>query len=584
MTPSTSATVPAGRPGTPSDGATAAPRLADGVQLIGEYEDSGFRNPPSIVRRADGQVIQLPDLLYQVLVRADGRLTFAEIADEVSHAVGRGVSADNVAFLAEEKLRPMGLLALADGSSPRLAKPDPFLGLKFRIGVIPERASGLLGDCFKWLFRPGIVLLVLLGLVAGDAWLFLNHGVAQSLRQALYHPDLFLPLFGGVLLGAAFHETGHAAGCRYGGGHPGRMGCGLYLAWPAFYTDVTDAYRLGKRARLRTDLGGVYFNVVAILVTFGVYFATHVEAVLLLTLIEHFEIAHQLLPIVRLDGYYIVADLTGVPDLFARMGPILRSLAPWRRADARVTALKPWVRRAVSAWILLVVPLLGFELLVVLIHLPRIMGTAWDAGHRLAADASNRFSAGQTLSGLSSAFQIVVLAIPIIGILLMLGRFLRAMVRWTMARTEDHPALRAGAALVAVGLAVLLGLAWVPGHNYRPIQRNERGTLVQGAAAVTRLPSRRAPLYSTTHDTIPVRPGDTSTGPGNPASTSTTTSQPAGSSTTSTSARGSSGRSSGSTSTSSSTTSSSTTTSTSTSTSTSTTSTTTPSSTTTSAP
>ena len=38
------------------------------------------------------------------------------------------------------------------------------------------------------------------------------------------------------------------------------MGTGLYLVWPAFYTDVTDSYRLGRAGRLRTDLGGLYFN------------------------------------------------------------------------------------------------------------------------------------------------------------------------------------------------------------------------------------------------------------------------------------------------------------------------------------
>ena len=43
---------------------------------------------------------------------------------------------------------------------------------------------------------------------------------------------------------------------------PGVMGAGLYLVWPAFYTDVTDSYRLGRGGRLRTDLGGLYFNAI----------------------------------------------------------------------------------------------------------------------------------------------------------------------------------------------------------------------------------------------------------------------------------------------------------------------------------
>src|SRR5204863_980622 len=150
----------------------------------------------------------------------------------------------------------------------------------------------------------------LAGLVVTDVWLFGQHGLAQGVREAMYKPDAFLIMFGLIAASAAFHEVGHAAACRASGGKPGKMGCGLYLAWPAFFTDVTDAYRLGKKGRLRTDLGGVYFNVLVILTTYGIYAATRQEVVLLLVIVQHIEIVHQLLPIVRLDGYYIVADLT----------------------------------------------------------------------------------------------------------------------------------------------------------------------------------------------------------------------------------------------------------------------------------
>ena len=49
-----------------------SPRLADGVELLGEYQDSGYTQPPSLVRRPDGQVIQMSPLLYQVACRIDG--------------------------------------------------------------------------------------------------------------------------------------------------------------------------------------------------------------------------------------------------------------------------------------------------------------------------------------------------------------------------------------------------------------------------------------------------------------------------------------------------------------------------------
>ena len=49
------------------------------------------------------------------------------------------------------------------------------------------------------------------------------------------------------------------------------------------------------------------------------------------------QMLQQLIPVVRFDGYYVLADLAGVPDLFARVGPVLRSLRPGHPTDPRVT-------------------------------------------------------------------------------------------------------------------------------------------------------------------------------------------------------------------------------------------------------
>ncbi len=134
--------------------ATLAPRLAEGIEMIGEYEGSGFKETPYIARRADGQTLQLTGLLYSVASHADGRRDFAAIAAAVSEDFGRKVSADNVRFLVEKKLRPLGVLAAADGSSPELERPDPLLALKFRTAVIPERFTRALTTLFRPLFWP----------------------------------------------------------------------------------------------------------------------------------------------------------------------------------------------------------------------------------------------------------------------------------------------------------------------------------------------------------------------------------------------------------------------------------------------
>src|SRR5205807_9811004 len=243
--------------------------------------------------------------------------------------------------------------------------------LNFKTAVVPHNLVNAVTTVFRPLFWPLVVLAALCGFIALDWWLFFVHGIAQGLRHLVNEPVFFLMVFGLVVLSAAFHECGHATGCRYGGARPGVMGAGIYLVWPAFYTDVTDAYRLGKGGRLRTDLGGVYFNAIFTLGTFAAYFVTGWEPLLLIVPLQLIEMLHQFLPFIRLDGYYIVSDLTGVPDMFARIKPTLQSLNPVDETPDEVKVLKPWVRVAVTAYVFTVVPLLLFLLGLTVINVPR---------------------------------------------------------------------------------------------------------------------------------------------------------------------------------------------------------------------
>ena len=131
-----------------------APARVDDVQLLGSMVGSGYRTPPALVRRGDGQTLQLSPLLYLVLESIDGQRTCAEIADRVSRAMQRGISAEMVAGLVDEHLRTLGLVRLADGSDPPLKRSNPLLGLKLKFSVTNPRATHLLTDPFRFLFRP----------------------------------------------------------------------------------------------------------------------------------------------------------------------------------------------------------------------------------------------------------------------------------------------------------------------------------------------------------------------------------------------------------------------------------------------
>jgi putative peptide zinc metalloprotease protein len=470
----------------------AAPRLASGIELIGEYKESGYKEPPYIARRADGQTIQLPRLLYLVAEEVDGQRDYAAIAERVSEKFQRGVSPDNIKVLAEEKLRPLGVLAAADGSSPELQKLDPMLALKFRAALVPESVTQALTTFFKPFFYPPVIAAVLAGLVAVDVWYFFVHGVAESARALVYNPALLFMVLGLVVIATALHEIGHATAARYGGAKPGVMGAGIYIVWPAFYTDVTDAYRLDRKGRLRTDLGGVYFNVLFVLAIAGVYFLTGFEPLLVLIIVQHMQVFQQFLPFLRLDGYYILSDLTGVPDLFARIKPTLKSVLPGQDEDKRAGELKPWVRVVVTTWVVALIPILLFIFGIMVFNAPRIFATAWDSFF-LHLD---KLQSASVLGGIGEGVQMAMLALPAAGIAASFGRGGKHMLAGAWDWSADSPLRRALVVLSTAGLTGLLVFVWWPNGEYRPVQPGEKGTLIGAFRQFSELGSGRPGLTS----------------------------------------------------------------------------------------
>ena len=252
------------------------------------------------------------------------------------------------------------MLAQADGTTPELPKRQALLSLRHRRPIVRERAVNVIAAAFSWLHAQPVKAILLVTLALFDAWLFGVHGIAGGIRTVLYEPAWLLALLCSIVVATAFHEIGHASACRFSGARPGEMGVGVYLIWPAFYCDVTEAYRLDRRGRLRTDLGGVYFNGLFALTAGAAYFATGAEALLFAAFVQHLIVLQQLLPLLRFDGYYVLSDLTGVPDILTRIKPIFRSLVRGRRKEPRVAELKPWVRFVVTAYLIVLVPLLTF--------------------------------------------------------------------------------------------------------------------------------------------------------------------------------------------------------------------------------
>ena len=441
------------------------PRLADGVELLGELKDSGFAEPQSLIRRADGQVIQLTRMLYLIVSLIDGTHGPGEIAALASEKLGRSLAAEQVSYLITAKLGPLGVVG---GPGPQGALPtaSPLFALRARVTLLPEAAACAAGTLLRPLFRPPVIAAVVGSVAALDFWLFSTHGLAPAFHQVLNDPVDLLIVAALTIVSALFHECGHAAGCRYGGARPGRIGAGIYLVWPAFFTNVTDSYRLGRAGRLRTDLGGLYFNLIFMLVLAACYVATSAEILLLVIALSHLEMLEQLLPFVRFDGYFILADLVGVPDLFGRVVPVLRSaLSRWplagRQPDPRVTGLRPRARIVITAWVLCVIPLLTLFLGYLLLHLPEVNRALWHSASHAAhlvpgALAGHRYAqATADVAGVGLALASVV------GTLYVAAGLARRAITTALRWSAGHPGRRVLALLAITACAAPLALFWL---------------------------------------------------------------------------------------------------------------------------
>jgi len=215
----------------------------------------------------------------------------------------------------------------------------------------------------------------------------------------------WLPVVGCFVLTALWHECGHAAALRREGFPAGGFGAGLLLILPVLYCDVTPVAALPRRGRLRVDLAGVCFQLMAggLLAAAGSWLAEPIpRAAGMLSLLAVF---WSLLPFVRSDGHWALADLLGVADLQA-------PLDSWRGGD-QATSRPTGRTRLLAAYLVIHRTLEGLFVITLAVLLP------WRMLDRLHLDGFvSRFVA----DGGAALWLLALLLVPLGWIWLRLAR------------------------------------------------------------------------------------------------------------------------------------------------------------------
>lgn len=305
---------------------------------------------------ASGRFHRVNERAYEVVGRLDGDLTIDELWRELIRQQGDGAPSQ------DDVLRVLGQLAEAD-----LLQADqvPDLRRQMERGHAREQAQARsrvhplsfrvkLFDPSPWLNRLGGLsrlvfnrasLWLWVALVATGGWVAMQQGpeLMAHARSSLSQPRVLLMMWLIYPLLKALHEFGHALALRRWGCATHEVGLTFLLLMPLPHVDATSSLRLPDRwARATIAAAGIMVELGAAAVAVLVWAAVQPgllrdAALVVLTLGGVSTLVFNGNPLMRYDGYHVLCDVVGLPNLAGR------SQARWRQ---RLTA---WTARLLGS-------------------------------------------------------------------------------------------------------------------------------------------------------------------------------------------------------------------------------------------
>ena len=197
------------------------------------------------------------------------------------------------------------------------------MSLKFP-GVDPERFLNWLYPKVRWLFSgPATILFLVICVVA---LLLVGQNLNEMYRRLPDFDSFFgfnnLILMATVIIATkSLHELGHGLMCKHFGGECHEIGFMLLVMTPAMYCNTSDSWRLpNKWHRIAIGAAGMYVEVVAAAICVFIWWYTlpgaiHYLALNVIFLCSVSTIVFNANPLLRYDGYYMLADYLEIPNM-----------------------------------------------------------------------------------------------------------------------------------------------------------------------------------------------------------------------------------------------------------------------------
>jgi len=291
-----------------------------------------------LVYGINGSQVKLSSSAYLLLKSVRSGMSFSELARTLNAREGE----KNVT---EDELRNQheSLLVKLHGLEVQTSRQKTPWGFWMQLRLVPESYVAKIAAVTSYLYHPIVVCCTMAILLAGTVAAF-RKGFQFNLS-----PGSVLPGFAVFLVALLVHEFGHASACARYGARPSDIGFTFYLVYPAFYSDVSSAWKLSRGQRVIVDLGGCYFQAIVTAAFLLVFYRTGWEVFHAAIIFSLYSALSSLNPIFRFDGYWVVADMLGVSNLSRQPQRIFRNLMGALRGGR--TERLPWPASITAALI-----------------------------------------------------------------------------------------------------------------------------------------------------------------------------------------------------------------------------------------
>jgi putative peptide zinc metalloprotease protein len=200
----------------------------------------------------------------------------------------------------------------------------------------PEKLLGAMMGYLWWIFSAWF-LLASVAVMLGAVLLVATHFDTFRSKLPSYHEFFRFQtvVYLWVALGAVkvIHEFGHGLSCKAFGGEVHEMGALFLVFSPCLYCNVSDAWTLpSKWKRIIISAAGIYVELIIAAISTFVWWNTPSHpfvnnmALSLMVVCSISTVVFNANPLMRYDGYYVLADWLEIPNLRDRSNRFLKNV------------------------------------------------------------------------------------------------------------------------------------------------------------------------------------------------------------------------------------------------------------------